>query len=98
MARSVHLRSSASSGSQHQRESPFTIIRTTLREKGITGLYSGCSALVVGNSIKAGVRFVSYDYYKGILADPQVNISLHLFLSCPYTPQGKVSAPRSLVG
>ncbi|KAF8555185.1 mitochondrial tricarboxylate transporter, partial [Imleria badia] len=64
-----------------QRESPLTIIRTTVREKGITGLYSGCSALVVGNSIKAGVRFVSYDYFKGILAGPE----------------GKVSAPKSLL-
>ncbi|KAH0834146.1 mitochondrial carrier domain-containing protein [Lanmaoa asiatica] len=64
-----------------QRESPLSIIRTTVREKGITGLYSGCSALVVGNAIKAGVRFVSYDHFKSILADPE----------------GKVSAPKSLV-
>ncbi|KAH7882710.1 mitochondrial carrier domain-containing protein [Phlebopus sp. FC_14] len=64
-----------------KRESPLTIIRTTLREKGVTGLYSGCSALVVGNSVKAGVRFVTYDYFKGLLADAE----------------GKVSPPRSLV-
>ncbi|KAN0080254.1 Mitochondrial carrier domain containing protein [Tylopilus felleus] len=67
--------------SSSSREPPLTIIRTTFREKGITGLYSGCSALIVGNAIKAGVRFVSYDYFKGLLADPQ----------------GKVSAPKSLV-
>lgn len=30
-------------------------------------------ALVVGNSAKAGVRFVSYDYFKQMLADPQVS-------------------------
>jgi len=64
-----------------QREPPLTIVRTTLREKGITGLYSGCSALVVGNSVKAGVRFVSYNHFKSMLADAE----------------GKVSAPRSLV-
>jgi len=64
-----------------QREPPLTILRTTLREKGVTGLYAGCSALVVGNSVKAGVRFVSYDHFKSMLADPE----------------GKVSAPRSLV-
>jgi len=29
-------------------------------------------ALVVGNSLKAGVRFVSYDHFKQMLADPQV--------------------------
>ncbi|RDB17609.1 putative mitochondrial carrier C19G12.05 [Hypsizygus marmoreus] len=64
-----------------KRESPIAIIRETLKTKGVTGLYSGCSALVVGNAMKAGVRFVSYDHFKQMLADPQ----------------GKVSAPRSLL-
>lgn len=36
----------------------------------------------LGNAVKAGVRFVSYDYFKHLLADPE----------------GKVSAPRSLAG
>jgi predicted transcriptional regulator len=76
VARSVHVPLSAPPGSPHQRESPLTILRTTVREKGITGLYSGCSALVVGNAVKAGVRFVSYDHFKSILADSEVGISL----------------------
>ncbi|KAG6816832.1 hypothetical protein H0H87_002481 [Tephrocybe sp. NHM501043] len=63
------------------KQGPIAIIKETLKTRGITGLYSGCSALVVGNSLKAGVRFVSYDHYKQMLADEQ----------------GKVSAPRSLV-
>lgn len=71
---------------RYQREPPLTIIRTTVREKGITGLYSGCSALVVGNSIKAGVRFVSYDHFKSILADSEVSTSLSPFLFHPFTP------------
>jgi solute carrier family 25 citrate transporter 1 len=62
-------------------EGPITIIRNTLKEKGVTGLYSGCSALVIGNAIKAGVRFLSYDHFKNLLADKD----------------GRVSAPRSLV-
>ena len=33
-------------------------------------------ALVVGNSLKAGVRFVSYDHFKQMLADPQVRVFL----------------------
>ncbi|KAI0776657.1 mitochondrial tricarboxylate transporter [Trametes elegans] len=66
-----------------KRESPLTIIRTTLQTKGVTGLYSGCMALVIGNSVKAGVRFVSYDHFKHMLADAEVT--------------GKVSAPRSLL-
>ncbi|TFK37546.1 mitochondrial tricarboxylate transporter [Crucibulum laeve] len=64
-----------------KRESPLAIIKSTLKLKGITGLYSGCSALIVGNSAKAGVRFVSYDFFKQKLADSE----------------GKVSAPRSLL-
>ncbi|KAF8346646.1 mitochondrial tricarboxylate transporter [Amanita rubescens] len=64
-----------------KRESPFTIIRTTVKTQGITGLYSGCSALIIGNATKAGVRFLSYDHFKQMLADSE----------------GKVSAPRSLL-
>ncbi|PCH42900.1 mitochondrial tricarboxylate transporter [Wolfiporia cocos MD-104 SS10] len=63
-----------------KKESPLTIIRTTLKTKGVIGLYSGCMALVIGNSVKAGVRFLSYDHFKHMLADAE----------------GKVSAPRSL--
>ncbi|EIN05788.1 mitochondrial tricarboxylate transporter [Punctularia strigosozonata HHB-11173 SS5] len=64
-----------------KRESPIAVIRDTVRAKGIIGLYSGCTALMVGNATKAGVRFVSYDHFKSMLADAE----------------GKVSAPRSLV-
>ncbi|KAI0798173.1 mitochondrial tricarboxylate transporter [Abortiporus biennis] len=74
----VKTRSQFSGG---KKESPITIIRDTLRTKGVTGLYSGCSALVVGNALKAGVRFVSYDHFKHLLADAE----------------GKVSPARSLL-
>lgn len=57
------------------KQGPIAIIRTTLAEKGVTGLYAGCSALVVGNAAKAGVRFVTYDYIKGLLADKDVSKS-----------------------
>lgn len=36
-----------------KRERPFEIIRSTLKTKGITGLYSGASALIIGNAVKA---------------------------------------------
>ncbi|TFK95181.1 mitochondrial tricarboxylate transporter [Pterulicium gracile] len=64
-----------------KKESPLSIIRSTLATKGITGLYSGCTALVAGNAVKAGVRFVTYERFKEMLADSE----------------GKVSAPRSLL-
>ena len=67
-----------------------------MKTKGITGLYSGCTALIVGtsllhkkmryllrlplgNSVKAGVRFVSYEHFKHMLADPEVSSGFHLF-------------------
>lgn len=43
--------------------------------------YAGCTTLIIGNSIKAGVRFVSFDAYKNLLADAD----------------GKVSGPRTVV-
>ncbi|KAF7330459.1 Mitochondrial tricarboxylate transporter [Mycena venus] len=64
-----------------KKERPIAIIRDTLKTKGIVGLYSGCTALVAGNAVKAGVRFVSYDHFKSLLADSE----------------GKVSAARSLL-
>ncbi|KAF7374978.1 Mitochondrial tricarboxylate transporter [Mycena sanguinolenta] len=64
-----------------KKERPLTIIRETLKTKGVVGLYSGCTALIAGNAVKAGVRFLSYDYFKSLLADSE----------------GKVSAPRSLL-
>ncbi|KAJ3570184.1 hypothetical protein NP233_g4575 [Leucocoprinus birnbaumii] len=64
-----------------KKEGPIAIVKDTIKKHGVTGLYSGCTALMIGNSVKAGVRFVSYDYFKSKLADSE----------------GKVSAPRSLL-
>ena len=70
-----------------QKESPISILRTTVKDKGISGLYSGCTALVVGNSVKAGIRFVSYDRFKGMLADSEVCPSscLYALLALTYS-------------
>lgn len=68
---------------------PIEIIRTTVAENGIRGLYSGCSALVAGNAVKAGVRFLSYDSIKLAVADKEVRACvnsdncLHLFSASP---------------
>ncbi|TKA24209.1 hypothetical protein B0A50_05973 [Salinomyces thailandicus] len=37
--------------------------------------YAGCTTLIIGNSIKAGVRFVAFDQYKAILGDGEGGIS-----------------------
>ncbi|EOO03182.1 putative tricarboxylate transport protein [Phaeoacremonium minimum UCRPA7] len=37
--------------------------------------YAGCTTLIIGNSLKAGIRFVAFDQYKKMLADAEGNIS-----------------------
>jgi solute carrier family 25 citrate transporter 1 len=56
-----------------QRQGVVSIVKNTLRTGGITALYSGCGALVVGNGLKAGVRFMTYDSIKELLRDPEVS-------------------------
>ncbi|CUA73922.1 Tricarboxylate transport protein [Rhizoctonia solani] len=51
------------------KDGPIAIIRETWTKHGAKGFYSGCMALVVGNAAKAGVRFLSYDRFKQMLAD-----------------------------
>lgn len=55
--------------------SPTAVVTSTYKAHGIKGFYSGCSALVAGNSLKAGVRFLSYDAIKNALRDPMVCLS-----------------------
>ncbi|SCV73177.1 BQ2448_7102 [Microbotryum intermedium] len=58
------------------------IAKNTYARHGIRGFYSGVGALVAGNSLKAGVRFFSYDKFKKMLVDRE----------------GKLSGSRSLLG
>lgn len=37
--------------------------------------YAGCTTLIIGNSIKAGVRFVAFDQYRRLLSDAEGNVS-----------------------
>ncbi|AEO60362.1 hypothetical protein MYCTH_2309536 [Thermothelomyces thermophilus ATCC 42464] len=43
--------------------------------------YAGCTTLIIGNSAKAGIRFVAFDQYKKLLADAD----------------GKMSGPRTVL-
>ncbi|KAL8825057.1 MAG: hypothetical protein Q9191_004644 [Dirinaria sp. TL-2023a] len=43
--------------------------------------YAGCTTLIVGNSLKAGIRFVAFDAYKSMLQDDK----------------GKLSGPRTVI-
>ncbi|PBP19716.1 mitochondrial tricarboxylate transporter-like protein [Diplocarpon rosae] len=43
--------------------------------------YAGCTTLILGNSLKAGIRFVAFDQYKNMLQDAD----------------GKISGPRTVM-
>ncbi|KAM3509989.1 hypothetical protein MY11210_006094 [Beauveria gryllotalpidicola] len=43
--------------------------------------YAGCTTLIIGNSAKAGIRFVAFDQYKSLLADEN----------------GKLTGPRTVL-
>ncbi|WAO87587.1 Hypothetical protein NCS54_00490100 [Fusarium falciforme] len=43
--------------------------------------YAGCTTLIIGNSAKAGIRFVAFDQYKALLTDEN----------------GKLSGPRTVL-
>lgn len=43
--------------------------------------YAGCTTLIIGNSLKAGIRFVAFDQYKSLLADAD----------------GKLSGPKTVI-
>lgn len=62
---------------RYQPSSPYQLLRQTLAQRGVTGLYAGVSAVVLGNAVKAGVRFTTYDQFKLLLRDDEV---------CPLVP------------
>ncbi|KAG8908927.1 hypothetical protein FRB99_000030 [Tulasnella sp. 403] len=59
---------------------PIGIIKTTLRDKGVRGLYAGCGALVSGNALKAGGK-VSPP--RGLLAGLAAGITEAIFAVTP---------------
>lgn len=48
---------------------PIDVVRTTIRTQGITAIYRGLSALIIGTAAKAGVRFFAFDQFKDMLKD-----------------------------
>ncbi|KAJ3297019.1 hypothetical protein HK104_000936 [Borealophlyctis nickersoniae] len=52
-------------------DGPWDCAVKTVRERGFTGLYRGMSALVLGTASKAGIRFLSFEFFKKKLADEE---------------------------
>lgn len=60
---------------------PLVLIYNIAKTQGVSSLYVGCPAFVVGNTVKASVRFLGFDSIKALLADRD----------------GKLSGPRGVV-
>lgn len=60
---------------------PLVLIYNVAKTQGVGALYVGCPAFVVGNTVKALVRFLGFDYIKLLLADKN----------------GKLSGPRGVI-
>ncbi|GMM29548.1 Ctp1 protein [Martiniozyma asiatica (nom. inval.)] len=60
---------------------PLILISTVARTQGVSSLYVGCPAFVIGNTLKASVRFLGFDAIKRLLSDSD----------------GKLSGPRGVL-
>lgn len=65
----AQLRSATAQGSA------FQMLRNTVASEGISSIYTGCSTLVAGTALKAGVRFLAFDSIKNQLADDHGRLS-----------------------
>jgi solute carrier family 25 citrate transporter 1 len=52
----------------------IAILSNTVKTKGVAGLYSGSGALIAGNGLKAGVRFMTYDSVKDLFRGSDVSV------------------------
>lgn len=51
------------------------LIANTAKSQGVLALYTGCGAFVIGNTVKAAVRFLGFDYIKAALRDENGELS-----------------------
>lgn len=51
------------------------MLRSTVSAEGISGIYTGCTTLVAGTAMKAGVRFLAFDSIKKQLVDKDGKLS-----------------------
>lgn len=48
---------------------PLVLIYNTAKAQGVGSIYVGCPAFIVGNTAKAGIRFLGFDAFKNLLRD-----------------------------
>lgn len=54
---------------------PLKLIANTAKTQGVSTLYTGCGAFVIGNTVKAAVRFLGFDSIKQALRDENGELS-----------------------
>ncbi|KAJ3052881.1 hypothetical protein HK102_011815, partial [Quaeritorhiza haematococci] len=54
---------------------PIDCAVKTVQERGFLGLYRGLSAMVIGTSTKAAIRFLTFEQFKRALADERGELS-----------------------
>ncbi|KAI7906327.1 mitochondrial carrier domain-containing protein [Cokeromyces recurvatus] len=54
---------------------PIDCLVRTIRTQGVSTIYTGVSALAIGNAAKAGVRFLTYDQIANVLRDKDGKLS-----------------------
>lgn len=74
----------------------------TIKSKGVRGLYSGSGALIAGNGLKAGVRFMTYDAVKDVFRGSDVSSLIQPLCMqhgiCTFADyQGKLSTTGSML-
>ncbi|KAH0346695.1 hypothetical protein KCU83_g7196, partial [Aureobasidium melanogenum] len=70
-----YAKTSSQLRSQGKQGNAFQALRSVVASQGLSGIYTGCSALIVGTALKAGVRFLAFDTIKAQLADENGKLS-----------------------
>ena len=70
----TQLQLESKKGPEARFKGPIDCVLKTVREKGVRALYRGVSAMILGNSIKAGVRFVAYEQFRRLFGDSGVGM------------------------
>ena len=84
----------ASSATGQPSTSLLGILQNTIKTQGVRGLYSGSGALIAGNGLKAGVRFMTYDSIKELLRGDDVSAWLLAVVLTPNQTESGVALRR----
>nr|QKK35436.1 mitochondrial Ctp1 [Starmerella bombicola] len=55
---------------------PISLLLQVGRADGLSAIYAGCFPFAIGNTAKAGVRFLSFDFFRDLMRDDQGKLSV----------------------